>query len=251
MKRLLLIAVFAAVLSGCAHDTGTITQISTIDALLAGDYDGSEKTSQLTKYGDFGIGTFDRLEGEMIVLDGRVYQAKADGRIYTPENITTPFASVSFFVPEITLNIDKPATFEELEKLLDKRVPDMNVFCAVKAEGTFKTMKVRSVPVQSKPYQPLAEVVKTQPVFEYQNIKGTIVGYRLPAFVKGINVGGYHLHFIDSSKTYGGHILGFEMETGKVQADIERKLTLILPERGLGNIDLSKDRSGELQKVEK
>ncbi len=251
MKRYLLTFIFAAALAGCAHDTGTITQISTIDALLAGDYDGSEKTAQLTKYGDFGIGTFDRLEGEMIVLDGRVYQAKADGRIYTPANITTPFASVSFFKPEITVSIDKPVTFEELQKLVDEKVPDMNVFCAVKAEGIFKRMKVRSVPAQSKPYPPLAEVVKTQPVFEYENISGTIVGYRLPAFVKGINVGGYHLHFIDSSKTYGGHILGFEMGNGKVYTDTERKLTLILPERGLGDIDLSKDRSGELQKVEK
>lgn len=251
MRRLLFIAVLTVALAGCAHDTGTITQISTIDALLAGDYDGSEKTSQLAEYGDFGIGTFDRLEGEMIVLDGRVYQAKADGRIYTPESITTPFASVSFFKPEITISIGHPVTFEQLEKLVDEKVPDMNVFCAVKAEGTFKTMRVRSVPAQSKPYPPLAEVVKTQPVFEYQNITGTIVGYRLPTFVKGINVGGYHLHFIDSSKKYGGHILGFEMETGKVQTDTERKLTLILPERGLGDIDLSKDRSGELQKVEK
>lgn len=251
MKKLLIAALFAVTIAGCAHDTGTITQISTIDALLAGDYDGSEKTSNLTRYGDFGIGTFDRLDGEMIVLDGKVYQAKSDGRIYTPDNITTPFASVSFFVPEITVNLEKPVTFEELEKLIDEKVPDMNIFCAVKAEGTFSKIKVRSVPAQSKPYSPLAKVVTAQPIFEYENISGTIVGYRLPAFVKGINVSGYHMHFIDTSKTYGGHILGFQMAEGRIYADTERKLTLILPERGLKSIDLYKDRSEELEKVEK
>ncbi|MGE4266936.1 MAG: acetolactate decarboxylase [Deferribacterales bacterium] len=251
MKKLLITALFAVVIAGCAHDTGTITQISTIDALLAGDYDGSEKTSNLTRYGDFGIGTFDRLDGEMIVLDGKVYQAKSDGRIYMPDNTTTPFASVSFFVPEMTISLNIPVTFEELEKLIDEKIPDMNVFCAVKVEGTFSKMKVRSVPAQSKPYSPLAKVVTTQPVFEYENIRGTIVGYRLPAFVKGINVGGYHMHFIDVSKTYGGHILDFQMADGKIYTDTERKLTLILPERGLESIDLSKDRSEELKKVEK
>jgi acetolactate decarboxylase len=251
MKKLLIAALVASALFGCAHDKGTITQISTIDALLSGDYDGSERISELTKHGDFGIGTFDRLEGEMIVLDGVVYQAKADGRIYTPENITTPFAAVSYFTPEQSVTIDKTVTLEEFEKLIDERVPDMNVFCAVKSMGTFKKMKVRSVPAQSKPYPPLAEVVKTQPVYEYENIKGTIVGYRLPLFVKGINVGGYHLHFIDETRTYGGHILSFEISDAKAYTDTERKLTLILPERGLKGIDLSKDRSVELQRVEK
>ena len=59
---------------------------------------GSSRSRELKKHGDFGIGTFDALDGEMIVLDGVVYQAKADGHIYqAADNLTTPFATVTYF----------------------------------------------------------------------------------------------------------------------------------------------------------
>ncbi len=229
----------------------TVTQISTIDALLAGHYDGSETLDDMKSHGDFGIGTFHRLEGEMIVLDGRVYQAKADGRIYEPADMTTPFASVSFFKADDSKTITEAVDYTGLIKTADSMAPDINLFCAVRAEGTFAVMKVRSVPAQKKPYLPLAEVVKTQSVYEYQNIKGTIVGYRLPEYVKGLNVGGYHLHFIDTDRKTGGHILGFTMLSGTVSVDEQNRLLLILPKEGLKDLDLTKDRAEELEKVEK
>lgn len=250
MKKLTILIALLALLAGCAS-TNTVMQVSTIDALLAGDYDGSMTKDELLSYGDFGIGTFNKLDGEMIVLDGKVYQAKADGKIYTPDRVTVPFASVSFYKADKEEDVTGPLTYEELEKEVDKMVPDMNVFCAVKAYGRFSGMKVRSVPAQSKPYPPLAEVVKTQSVYEYKDIEGIVVGYRLPNFVKGVNVGGYHLHFIDKDRKSGGHILGFTMADGKITADSQNRLLLILPERGLAHVDLDKDRSEELNKVEK
>ena len=86
-----------------ATDHDTLYQVSTIDALMQGVFDGVQPVGELKRHGDFGIGTFDALDGEMIVLDGVVYQAKADGRIYpVKDSATTPFATVTHFTKDRT-----------------------------------------------------------------------------------------------------------------------------------------------------
>lgn len=242
-------------LTGCAtvaHDQ--ITQHSTIDALLAGVYDGSISCETLLEKGDFGIGTFDRLDGEMIVLDDALYQVRSDGKVYRPDDdITTPFAVVCNFFPEKEFAIQDPISYEALQAKLDEIVPNQNIFVAVKITGSFAHMKTRSVPAQEKPYPPLVEVAKTQPVFEMTNVAGTIIGFRAPPFVKGINVAGYHFHFLSKDCTQGGHILSFELIRGTVELDVCNKLLLDLPDgdNGLIGLDLTKDRTHELEKVEK
>ncbi|MFH1856831.1 MAG: acetolactate decarboxylase [Candidatus Omnitrophota bacterium] len=257
MKRIFLsISLLTAlVFCGCAavtHDT--ITQTSTIDALLAGAYDGSMTCAELLKNGDLGIGTFNRLDGEMIILDGEIFQVKADGFIYEPARSTrTPFASVCYFKPDNCFSIQAESDYNAVQKKIDEAVPNKNVFCAVKIHGKFTSMKTRSVPAQTKPYPPLTEVTKNQPVFNFENVEGTIVGFRCPEFVKGVNVPGYHFHFINDNFTKGGHVLDFVLSEGTCQTDICDRYLLILPKggEGLENIDLSKDRSEELQAVEK
>lgn len=247
----------AAVLSaaGCATTrTDTVMQTSTIDALLAGQYDGYMPCRELLKHGDHGLGTFDRLEGEMVVMDGRIYQVKADGKVYEPDpENKTPFAAVCCFRPEQTWAIDLPMSFEEVEKMIDEKAANQNMFCAIRMEGDFSYMKTRSVPMQSKPYPPLADVAKTQPQFEMENVSGTIIGFRCPPYVKGINVPGYHLHFLSDDKTRGGHILAFNMDRGTCAVDICNQFFMTLPEddEALAGIDLSKDRSKELDDVER
>jgi acetolactate decarboxylase len=252
MKKLLL--VFALVfITGClpaAKDR--ITQTSTIDALLAGAYDGQMQCRKLLDYGDFGIGTFDKLDGEMTVLDGKIYQIKSDGKVYRPVgDVKTPFATVCKFKPDIQFPI-QPADFKTAESIIDEKIPNQNTFLAVEISGKFKHIKVRSVPTQQKPYPPLAEVAKTQPVFEINDITGTIVGFRSPPFVKGINVSGYHFHFLSSDFTQGGHVLDFELISGECKIDKCNEFLLILPKDDvLKDIDLSTDKTEELQKVEK
>ena len=239
---------------GCANVSNTVTQTSTIDALLAGHYDGQMSCGQLLQYGDLGIGTFDKLDGEMVVLDGKVYQVKADGKIYRPDpNIKTPFASVCKFCADETIVIKEDADFEGLEKLIDDAIGNGNVFCAVKIEGEFSYMKTRSVPAQSKPYPELADVAKRQAVFEMEDVHGSIVGFRCPEFVKGVNVPGYHLHFLSEDKTQGGHILACNMKSGTVMIDVCGKFLLILPDgnSSFADLDLTKDRTEELDAVEK
>ena len=235
------------------HAQNTITQTSTIDALLAGVYDGHMSCAELMGYGNLGIGTFDHLDGEMILLDGALYQVTSDGKVHRPGlSLTTPFAAACWFCPDETYALGNPTTYDGIKKLLDKRVPNQNLFCAIKIQGHFKSVHTRSVPTQKKPYPPLAQVTAHQPEFTTTNISGTIVGFRCPPFVKGINVPGYHLHFLSDSKKFGCHLLGFEMQKGRCAVDICNQFVLILPENPetLKSVDLSKDRSKELKRVE-
>jgi acetolactate decarboxylase len=256
MKRTLAFAiVLCLLLSGCATRTeNTVFQTSTIDALLAGVYDGDMSCRSLLKHGGFGIGTFDHLDGEMVLVDGNIYQVKADGKVYEPDLSTrTPFATVCHFNPEIRVPINPGSDYGAIEHLIDKYAPNQNLFCAIRITGQFAMMKTRSVPAQTKPYPPLQEVTSHQPQFHMENVSGIIVGFRCPAYVKGINVPGYHLHFISDDRTRGGHILAFEIVQGEGQIDILDNYFLTLPSdtRAFAETDLSKDRSIELKNVEK
>ena len=241
-------------LTGCATTPkNTLTQISTIDALLAGAYDGQMSLGELLTHGDLGIGTFDALEGEMIVIDHKVYQARADGSVrQMPDSAATPFASVVNFDADQTVKISGPLTNKELQSKIDELAPNKNLFLALRIDGTFSTMKVRSVPKQTKPYPPLADVAQHQAIFEYTNVIGTVLGFRCPAFVKGVNVPGYHLHFISKDRKFGGHILDFSSAGGTLRLDACNRFYMVLPEeKQFSALDLSQDRAKELEKVEK
>jgi acetolactate decarboxylase len=238
----------------CATQPNTITQVSTIDAILAGAYDGQMTCEELLSYGDFGIGTFDRLDGEMILLDGTLYQVRYDGSVCSPtHSLTTPFASVVAFGADISKEVQGGMDYEGLKALVNEAVPNRNVFCAVKIPGRFSALRTRSVPPQDKPYPPLAEVTKHQPLFDLNNLSGTIVGFRSPAYVKGIGVPGYHLHFISDDGKSGGHVLQFALEEGTAEIDICNRLLMILPagESDFSRIDLTLDRSKDLEESER
>lgn len=251
-KRLLLI--LPVLLTGCVTaPKDTLTQVSTIDALLAGAYDGQVTTGTLLKYGDLGIGTFDALEGEMIVIDRQVYQARADGTVsLMPTNTTTPFAGIVGFRADAVSCFQNAMDETMFQDYAGQLAPNSNLFAAIRFDGHFTAMKVRSVPKQEKPYPPLAEAAQHQAVFEYSGIDGTVLGFRCPSFVKGINVPGWHLHFISDDRTKGGHVLGFTSTGGKLQIDVCNRFYMLLADQGqFAALDLSQDRSEELERVEK
>jgi len=251
-----MVAVLAVALGGCsagAQDRDVLFQTSTISALLEGAYDGQTTVRELKTRGDFGLGTFDALDGEMVVLDGEVYQVRADGRVVVPpDETTTPFAAVTFFDADFSVAVANIADMQELEKVLDEHVPTANLMYAVRVTGQFEYIKVRSVPRQEKPYPRLAEVAKTQPVFEYRNVRGTIVGLRLPEYVKGINMPGYHFHFISEDRSGGGHLLDCRTTSAAAEFDHTFSLHLVLPRQGRSlKADLTGDRQKELHGIEK
>lgn len=249
----LLICLIFCVFPLNAHSGEVLYQYSTIDSLLAGVYDGQLTMGELKKQGNLGLGTFNALDGEMVVLDGKVYQVPFDGKvIQVPDNGKTPFAAVTAFTPKIFAPIKQAASLAELIKSLDQALPTKNIFYALKIEGRFSQVKARSVPRQQRPYQPLAKVVEKQAVFTFTDVEGTMVGFRCPVFAKGVNVPGYHLHFLTKDRTQGGHVLDCKVENLTVQVDPTHKLTLVLPEdKEFYRLDLDKDKSGELKKVEK
>ena len=256
-RRFLFISVMLVLafsLSGCATPNG-ITQVATIDALLAGVYDGHMTLEALRGYGDFGIGTFEGLDGEMILLDGTFYKVRADGKVYRPAlSESTPFACVTKFVPDFKGTVKDPTDMKALEARINAAVPQPNRFCAFIVRGEFRHVRTRSVPLQKKPYPPLTEVTKTQPVFTLSKVHGVIVGFRSPDFVKGVNVPGYHMHFLADDLASGGHLLDFEMTGGILEADtVHEWLSIYLPtgSEAFGAVDLTKDRTTDLQAAEK
>jgi acetolactate decarboxylase len=253
MKKWTALPILALLAAVAMAETNTVTQVSTIDALLAGAYDGQMTVGELLTHGDLGIGTFDALEGEMIVIDHQVYQARADGTVrLMPDSATTPFASVVNFKIDMTTCLKDTLTEKTFQAAADQLAPNQNLFLAVRFDSTFPSMKVRSVPKQAKPYPPLAEAVQHQAVFEYTNVTGTVLGFRCPSFVKGVNVPGWHLHFISKDRKLGGHILDFKAIGGALQIDTCNRFYMILPEQQqFSTLDLSQDRSKELEKVEK
>ncbi len=242
-------------LAGCASPTrDTITQVSTINALLAGVYDGQMACGHLASYGDLGLGTLDRLDGEMIVLGGKVYQARADGKVYpVPPNVTTPFASVVHFRPQTTLRITQPTDLKGIERKVTEAFPNPNALLAIRITAQVRSATTRSMPAQSKPYPSLAEVAKTQKTFAISPTQATLVGFRLPEFAKAINVPGYHLHLLTADRRSGGHLLDLQVERGTIEVNVCNRLLMILPkdDRALGQVDLSRDRSEELNRVER
>ena len=236
------------------QDRETLYQVSTIDALMLGVFDGVQPLAELKRHGDFWIGTFDALEGEMIVLDGVVYQAKADGRIYrVSDDITTPLATVTYFDRDYSVTTGTTMNFSVFSSTMSRQLPSQNIIYAVRIHGTFPFMKVRAIPAQHKPYPTLAEAAKNQSVYSYTDATGSVVGFYTPVFFRGLNVEGYHLHFISDNRQTGGHILDFTVPLNTtVEYDITPEFEMVLPTSGaFTGVDLSQDLSGELVKVEK
>ena len=255
--RYLLTAILLVVtMTGCLHckkNKDVLFQISTIGALLEGVYDGETTYGELKRHGDFGIGTFNGLDGEMIGLEGKFYQIKTDGIAYlVDDSIKTPFAVVTFFESDKSALLEKIENYDQLKKYLDKLLPTKNIFYAIKIEGTFKYIKTRSVPGQSKPYPLLVEVVKTQSIFEFHNVKGTIAGFWCPSYVEGVNVPGYHLHFITEDKKAGGHLLECHLQNARLDIDYTSEFYMVLLKSDkFYKTDLTKKKQKELEKVEK
>ncbi len=255
--RYLLTAILLVVtMTGCLHckkNKDVLFQISTIGALLEGVYDGETTYGELKRHGDFGIGTFNGLDGEMIGLEGKFYQIKTDGIAYlVDDSIKTSFATVTFFESDKSALLEKIENYDQLKKYLDKLLPTKNIFYAIKIEGTFKYIKTRSVPRQSKPYPLLVEVVKTQSIFEFHNVKGTIAGFWCPCYVEGVNVPGYHLHFITEDRKAGGHLLECHLQNARLDIDYTSEFYMtLLKSDEFYKTDLTQKKQKELERVER
>jgi acetolactate decarboxylase len=229
-------------------------QASTIGALLDGAFEGDLSFGELAEHGDLGLGTLNHLDGEMIAIEGEFFRADVDGnasRIGPEER--TPFAVVTRFEPTIDEQLpDEELGHEELLARLDELAPDDASSCAIRLDGRFDLVRARSVPRQEPPYRPLTEVVADQHVFELREVEGTMLGFRFPTYVEGIEVAGYHLHFISADRSRGGHVLDSCSRGLPVRLDPSNDLHVELPpEVDLGDPALAAQTHAAVEFVER
>jgi acetolactate decarboxylase len=234
-RFLLLLPAVLAALAGCMAlppIEQAVTQISTYPALEMGLYDGDVTYAELEQMGNTGIGTFDGMDGEMIALDGQFYQARSDGSVRrASEGMETPFATVTFFTPEQRLQPAQPlGSYDDLKAYLATVAPPENRPYAIRIDGTFPYVKIRSIPKQSEPYPPLADVIAQQTTWELKDMRGTLVGYWFPEYLSALNAPGYHLHFISDDRQAAGHLLDCSLDGATVAIESLERVTLQIPE---------------------
>jgi acetolactate decarboxylase len=177
-----------------------------VNGLIEGIYKARTTIGEIREHGDFGLGTFNRLDGEMVMLDGRVYRMDARGRANSVgDDELTPFACVTRYRPD-TLDEFALPPGEDLFSLVERILPSPNMLYAVRVDGRFRRVRARSVPPQDS-YRPLVEVAREQPEFTYNDMGGTMIGFHTPAFLGTVGVAGLHLHFLSADRTCGGHVL--------------------------------------------
>ena len=195
-------------------------QYNTLGALMAGLYGGSFTVGELLEHGDLGIGTLDSIDGELIILDGKAYQAKGSGSlpevVEVPAEATVPYAAIVPHQAEVIFRQRFEMTDQELEKRIESYYDGENLFRSIKIHGDFSHIHVRMIP-KSTDERKFAEVAVSQPEYSADNVSGTIVGFWTPEIFHGVSVAGYHLHFISDDLTFGGHVMDYVIKEGIVE----------------------------------
>ena len=192
-----------------------IYQTGTINSLLEAVYSGDKTVGDILKYGDFGLGTYDKVDGEMIVCDGVCYHAASNGKLdIASTEQKTPFAVVSKFNAQKTVPVSN-LTFSELEQFLATHLISQNIAYAIKVTAHFRQISLRSEACATTPKSRLSELLpKIQEKFTYDSISGVLVGVWYPHYMSNLNVPGFHFHFVDDKRTLGGHIFAFDLIDG-------------------------------------
>jgi len=253
-KTILYLFIFSFFTSTAQKDKNTtIHQYATINALMEGGFDGDLTIKDLQKKGTFGIGTFNELDGEMIGFDNHFYQIKSDGKAYAVDpSQKTPFAVVTNFSKENVVFAHQSFDLKKLYALLDTISPNKNLYVAYKIKVKCQKIKTRSVSKQVKPYLLMIDAVKKQSVFELGTISGTLVGFRFPEYMKGLNVPGYHFHFLSDDKKSGGHVLDLLGSNFEIEIDYMDDFEMHIPNNEAFNkLNLAKTKAEDLEKVEK
>ncbi len=214
---------------GGRHKPHEVFQTSTLVSLVEGLYDGNVAYSTVMRHGDFGVGTFNALDGEMVALDGRYFRLRSDGTVsQVSGNELTPFAAVTRFQPGVDHVEVGSSTRPQCEEVIHRLAGSDNLFYALRIDGHFPSIRTRTVSKQSKPYPRLVDAAASAPVFTITDVTGTIVGFHTPDYAQGIGVAGYHMHFLSADHQSGGHVFDFTVDSPRIRIDTEGDLHLSL-----------------------
>jgi acetolactate decarboxylase len=229
----------------------TLFQVSTSGALVQGVYERAVSSNLLLNYGDFGLGTFENLDGEMVVLDGAIYQVRSDGKVTKiVKDVGTPFAVVTHFVADQDQMIENASSFKDLTKICDRYRDSDNLFYAFRIDGHFGHVHTRAMR-ETLEGLPLAKAAAIQPEFEFTGVDGTLVGIWAPQFSSALNIAGYHFHFLSEDRSKGGHLLECSGKHLRIRVERLNDFHLSLPEsEEFLRADLTKDTSTDLAYAE-
>ena len=229
----------------------TLFQVSTSGALVAGVYNREVCVKSILKYGDFGLGTFAGLDGEMVVLEGKVYQVRGSGCVSEASpDAGAPYAVVTRFSPEITVQVGPVTGFENLGIQCDAHRVSGNIFYAARLDGHFTRVRTRAVNPPAEGTR-LADAARDQSEFTFCNMDGTLVGIWSPGFSGSFSIAGYHFHFLSQDRKHGGHLLDVEAESLQLSIEPLTHFHLALPEsEAFLKADLSKNTADELAYAE-
>jgi acetolactate decarboxylase len=229
----------------------TLYQVSTATALVEGIYQGAMQIAALREHGDLGLGTFESLDGEMVVVDGHFFQVRSDGSVReVQDNVLSPFAAVTAFSPDQSITLENCPDLSYLTSQFDALRQSDNFFYALRVDGTFDYIHARAMR-RTKEGIPLVQAAAVQPEFEFHNISGTLVGFWTPEYAKSLNVPGYHLHFVSADRTQGGHVLQCRGKNLRLQIQREGDYHIVLPEtEDFLKANLRRDPTAALAKAE-
>jgi acetolactate decarboxylase len=229
----------------------TLYQVSTATALVEGIYQGAVRVGTLREHGDLGLGTFENLDGEMVVVDGRVFQVRSDGSVREcADDMLSPFAVVTRFVPDEAVTLRRCPDLSHLTARFDGLRHSDNVFFALRVDGPFEYVHARAM-CRTEEGVPLVQAAAIQPEFEFHDVPGTLVGFWTPDYARTLNVPGYHLHFLSADRNRGGHLLQCRGSDLRLQIQREGDYRIALPEtEDFLKADLRRDPAADLARAE-
>jgi len=257
MKKIIVLLIFIlfSVMLLSADGEGTITQASTINAVLKGLYDGEITFGELKKYGDFGVGYFHKMAGEVLALDGVFYRIKSDGLTeIVKDSDKTPFFMIAMLKSDSDHFTNRKLDYNELKQYILKMLPRKKSFYAIKIKGVFTNLKARTLLRQAKSYSGIGSVIKSQVRFNIPSeTKGTLIGFYTPDFMEGVSIPGFHFHFMSEDKTKGGHVNSLNVVSITIEFKELKKFQLLIPENQdyhNANLEITKSLKKSLKKLE-
>jgi acetolactate decarboxylase len=228
-------------------------QAGLANAFISGLYRGMAPMSSVKKHGDFGLGAPDMLDGELLMNNGKVYQTTALGQTkQVADSLTTSLFITNFFKADTVITCTTGFNKEKAFQWIDSFLTNNNGMYAIRITGMFDYVKTRAFPpMQQQPFPPLASMTDKQHFFELHKVKGILVGYKLPYYLDGVSIGGYHFHFLSDKKDAGGHIIDFTWQNAVIEIDELHNFSTQLPESAaFKKMNLKENKHDDLRKVE-
>jgi acetolactate decarboxylase len=209
------------------ENSDAITQYGSKAGFLERSYVGTTTYEEIKKQGDFAIGTFNYVDGEMAAINNNFMRIPASGEVHpASDSLMAPFAVIKHFKVDNSLMINEEKSMNEIWSIVKEAFTDTSKPIAIKVTGSFASVKARSIHKETEPFQSLPEIVANQVIFNLEDVSGSMIGYWFPKYMDGVNFPGFHFHFLNDDLTKGGHLLDCIIKQGEIEIDYADKLVI-------------------------